>query len=169
MTSDLFQENERIRNLQAMLRYLSFVWNNTYLRVNVNGEYDDGSRNAIRNYQQNKGLPVTGITDIITWNSIRDDYDKEKTLRETVYIAPIPAEPMYSTNVGERSDAVIILQVILSALRSIYELPRVTISGVYGPETEDAVRIFQTANRLPSTGIADRITWKKLAEEFNSL
>ncbi len=168
MIYDLSNRITLTENLQRMLRYLSFAMNEPELRVNVNGEYDNRTERAVRRYQEIAGLPVTGETDIETWNRIKIDYDRERTLREEIYIAPVPRDPSYTTGYGERSDTVAILQIILSALRQVYEYPEVSITGIYGQQTADAVRVFQRANGLEETGIADRITWHRLADEFLS-
>ena len=43
-------------------------------------------------------------------------------------------------------------------------IPGIGVDGIFGPETEAAVRAFQRAYRLPDTGVVDRITWQALAE-----
>ncbi len=169
MTYDLTNERVLTENLQRMLRYLSFAWNDERLRVNVNGEFDERTGNAVRNYQEISGLPVTEVVDLNTWNRIRDDYDRESERRTPVFIIPTSGDGDYFTRIGERSDNVIILQVILGALRLYYDYPHVPVSGVYGPQTAEAIRLFQVANGLSDTGATDIITWKRLAEEYNAL
>lgn len=41
----------------------------------------------------------------------------------------------------------------------------VTVDGIYGAETEDAVKIFQRFYGLPSTGEVDTTTWSALTNE----
>lgn len=168
MFVNVTDEKGRIEMLQRMLRYLSFVNDESGLRTDVSGTFDSRTASAVRNYQASRGLPVTGTADLDTWNSIRDEYEREVALREPVYIRPIPNNADYSTNLAERSDVVVILQVILGALRQRYDFPPVPISGIYTPPTAEAVRIFQSANELEPTGTADRATWQKLSDEYNS-
>ncbi len=40
--------------------------------------------------------------------------------------------------------------------------------GVFGPDTERAVRQFQLYYGIPPTGTVDLNTWKKIKEEYNS-
>ena len=55
-----------------------------------------------------------------------------------------------------------------SAKRATEPLPQKTVNrllsidGVYGPNTETAVKQFQTKVGLPSTGIVDRATWEAI-------
>jgi len=169
MLYDLSDERVRIENLQRMLRYLSFANNDPSIRVVISGNYDEGTNQSVRSFQQKNNIPVTGITDLETWTKIKEFYDREQRIRKPLLIRPIPNDPNYNTNSGERSDIVIILQAMLGALKDKYDYPTVPISGLYGPQTESAIRIFQKKNGLTSNGIADRETWQYLAEEYNSL
>ncbi len=152
-----------------MLRYLSFAYDDESLRVRVNGEYDRATSDAVRYYQGINDLPESGNVDMQTWDGITREYRDETRRRAPVYIYPIPRDPYHINRVGERSDVIMILQIILGALRQNYGYPAPPISGVYGRETADAVRYYQKVNGLPVTGEADRETWRRLAEEYNSL
>ena len=55
------------------------------------------------------------------------------------------------------------LNVIAGAYPAI---PRVTVDGVYGPATANAVREFQSVFGLPQTGIVDYRTWYKISEIY---
>jgi len=169
MTEDLTVQANLIKNLQEMIRYLSIANDDIETRVNVSGVYDELTERAVRKYQREQGYRETGSVDLETWNYIRDKYTHEKRLREDVFIIPISRDAFYETRIGERSDTVAILQIILSALRLFYEYPEVPLSGIYGPQTESAISEFQGANGLNKTGIADRNTWRRLSEEYNAL
>lgn len=43
-------------------------------------------------------------------------------------------------------------------------LPAVSVDGIYGAETAEAVRIFQRYVSLPQTGRVDPLTWRALAD-----
>jgi peptidoglycan hydrolase-like protein with peptidoglycan-binding domain len=42
------------------------------------------------------------------------------------------------------------------------DLISVTVDGVYGPSTVDAIRVFQGRSELPVTGVVDPATWRRL-------
>lgn len=42
------------------------------------------------------------------------------------------------------------------------EIPKVTMDGIYGDLTRDAVKAFQKNEELPETGIVDYPTWQRL-------
>lgn len=46
------------------------------------------------------------------------------------------------------------------------EVPHVGIDGIYGEETREAVRAFQTLFALPRTGIVDQETFYALYRNF---
>lgn len=169
MFINISDDRVRIENLQRMLRYLGFAYGHDGLIISVSGTFDPATAEAVRHYQEMNSLPVTGVVDMKTWDSIVRDYEWEVSLRLPVYIYPIPENADYATKKAERSDVVLILQVILGALRQNYDYPPVPLSGVYGPQTADAVRIYQEIRGLPQTGEADRTTWRHLSEEFNNL
>ena len=38
--------------------------------------------------------------------------------------------------------------------------------GIYGPDTMEAVRVFQRKNKLPATGVTDQETWDRVVELY---
>ena len=169
MFVNISDDQSRTEVLQRMLRYLAFAYGDDALRVSVSGLFDPATTRAVRYYQKTNSLPQTGVVDLETWDLIVSDYEREAELRLPVYIYPMPQDPYYVTRREERSDVVLILQVILGALRQNYEYSAVPLSGVYGAETVAAVRTYQGIRGLPQTGEADRTTWRYLTEEFNNL
>lgn len=67
---------------------------------------------------------------------------------------------------GDRNKQVEHLQVLLTSESSIY--PKGLITGYFGPLTENAVKTFQKRYKLPTTGMADTATLKKL-EQLSSI
>lgn len=68
----------------------------------------------------------------------------------------------------ERSDLVMILQLMLNELRIRYDgFGPIPLSGIYDELTEDAVRQFQRINLLPTDGITDIRTWNRMAQQYN--
>ena len=46
------------------------------------------------------------------------------------------------------------------------KIPRISIDGIYGEETKDAVMAFQSLNNINATGIVDLITFDALYREY---
>lgn len=40
------------------------------------------------------------------------------------------------------------------------------VDGIFGPETAEAVRMYQAANQLPVTGQVDSRTWERLVQDY---
>ena len=56
------------------------------------------------------------------------------------------------------------LQYMLNRLAQEYDFLRsLSIDGIFGETTEQAVRDFQRIQRLPEDGRVDRVTWNRLA------
>lgn len=65
--------------------------------------------------------------------------------------------------IDKKSEAVREVQTYLRELSTVYkELPRLSIDGVYGEETREAVRVFQRMTGLSVTGDTDEETFSLL-------
>lgn len=64
-----------VRNLQIMLREI-FLYENILPEVIVDGIFDEVTKEAVLVFQENNGLPNTGIVDIITFEKIVEKYNK---------------------------------------------------------------------------------------------
>ena len=83
-------------------------------------------------------------------------------------MAGIPASwPGYVLANGSSGDAVLQIQEQLNAIANNYPLiPKLTVDGIYGPATEQAVRTFQGIFGLIQDGIVGRRTWYKIQEIY---
>ncbi|MBO5797494.1 MAG: peptidoglycan-binding protein, partial [Clostridia bacterium] len=50
--------------------------------------------------------------------------------------------------------------------RSFPRIPLLAVDGIYGPETAEAVRVFQELFGLSPTGEVDSTTWEALGREY---
>jgi hypothetical protein len=73
-------------------------------------------------------------------------------------------------SMGSQGFAVTTLQYLLQELEHTYgELIAPPMDGIYGEQTQSAVRAFQLRNALPPDGIADLLTWNRIVDQYNSL
>ncbi|MBR5155379.1 MAG: peptidoglycan-binding protein [Clostridia bacterium] len=78
-------------------------------------------------------------------------------------------EERYSSG-RDQSPNISELQEYLSYIADyIRDIPKIYPDGIYGPETQAAVRAFQTKYGLPQTGEADLATWTKIVSTFDDL
>lgn len=165
-------ENQAVatENLQRYLRQLSF-WE-AITPPPIDGIFDDATERALSEYQALRGLPVTGVADRETWERLYADYRASLAAHSPPrQISAFYLEPEgYVIGEGSVGFAVYALQHMLSELRHSYvELEGIVPTGVYDEATANAVRFFQTENRIPNEGGVGMMTWNELADRYNTL
>ena len=153
----------RTRILQRMLRALAES------DIRESGQYDEATREAVRRFQRMRGYPATGIADRRTWEEMSRLYREREADAMIEGIRPFVGRErrIYPR---ERSDLVMILQLILNELRIRYDgFGPIPLSGIYDEMTEEAVREFQRINLLPTDGITDARTWNRMARQYNDV
>lgn len=158
----------RVQQLQYFIAVLGEFY--TSIRpISITGSYDRQTENAVRDIQQNFGLPVDGIVGLQTWQQIYSAYlgiiDTQQGIEGGV--ARYPGQVLA---VGSRGEEVRLLQSYLQTIAQfIDEVPPVTPDGVFGPRTEEAVRAVQRLFALEETGAVDPLTWVAIASLYSDL
>lgn len=125
------------------VRLLQFVLNDFGYDLSRDGVFGENTQTAVLNFQKNNGLSQDGIVGPRTWEKLLNLNPNSSTIRR-----------------GARSSNVVFLQrKLLSKLYPITDL-----DGIFGPETETAVRQFQTENGLTADGIVGPLTWARVSE-----
>ncbi|MCK7607531.1 peptidoglycan-binding protein [Geobacillus stearothermophilus] len=138
-----------VRKLQQQLKQLGYF---TY--SDITGYYGVLTADAIRRFQRDNSLPVTGAVDNQTVARLASAV-KAKTTSP----APIERERLaVRLSIGALGDDVKRIQTKLKELGYFWT----DITGYYGTATADAVRRFQQAAQLPATGIVDGETYERL-------
>lgn len=83
-------------------------------------------------------------------------------------VAGVPSSwPGSNLTVGSSGESVRQMQDQLNAIANVYTvIPRIAVDGAYGPQTQEAVRIFQQTFGLPANGIVDFPTWYRISEIY---
>lgn len=99
---------------------------------------------------------------------IRYYYGSDMFINTAEAISGIPASwPGYDLTVGSRGEKVRQMQQQLARIARNYPaIPVITADGIYGPQTENAVRIFQGIFNLPQTGVVDYPTWYEISNIY---
>ena len=160
-------ETQAIYNLQRYLRQLS-RFDSDIPSVDEDGIFGDETRASLAAFQQKYGLPVTGTADPDTWARLFNEYlatVEARTRPDPVYLFPrFPAD--YSVGRGDENLLVGVIQYLLREIITLYgrDSSALPLNGVFDEITEQAVKDFQTVNRLPPDGRVDRVTWNRLAQ-----
>ena len=154
-----------VRSLQTMLRVLA-ERDDRYTPIIPDGVYSSQTMTAVSNFQRNHGLPVTGITDQITWEAIVAEYEPALTHVDEAQVVEIILNPNEVIRRGQSSPYLYVAQAMLLVLSEIYGIGRPSQSGALDTPTSDSLASFQTLNNLPMTGELDKVTWKHLALHF---
>lgn len=155
-----------VRSLQTMLRVLQ-KQDDSYAEVIPDGIYGPQTTRAVSQFQKMHGLPVTGVTDQTTWDTIVPHFELAQTEVN-------PAEPLeLSLNANQvlsqndENPLVYILQAVLCVLARAYScMGTPQQSGKMDVATVDALSSFQTLCGMPPTGQLDKKTWKQLAMHY---
>ena len=155
-----------VRSLQQMLRTLH-EQDDRHVRLIPDGIYGPKTREAVSSFQRLHGLPVTGITDQLTWETIAAAYEPARV--EVDHAQPV--EIILNTNQvigrGEESPYLFIAQSMLLVLSRQYgSVTEPSHSGILDEATAQALASFQALTGLPQTGTLDKHTWKNLALHF---
>ncbi len=161
-------------NVRVIQYYLNLIaeFNNFIPSVAIDGIYGSATAESVRAFQRSEGLSETGIVDQATWDALYSRYlsvvaGLPPDFRRTG--APVyPGTPLRRGLTGNEN--VRLLQTYLNKIAETNsEIPTVSVTGNFGPETERAVLAFQRAYGLPPRGIVGVNTWNAIAEQYNDL
>lgn len=159
-----------ITTLQYYLNMIAYFNPNLSL-FTIDGVFGDETLNAVNNFQREYGLPVDGVVGRETWNKITEVYDNIINALPSEYKTDMgkPYPGYFLTN-GEQGENVRTIQTYLSLISdNIKAIPPVTVDGIYGNETENAVRTFQELYGIPATGYVGPVTWLEIARQYELL
>lgn len=136
--------------------------------VAIDGSFGPSTEAAVRAFQEAYGLPVSGIVDEETWVTLYNAYRGIVTSSPQYYgEVPVVPFPGYLLLLGMQGDEISLLQEYLREISEVYpEIPTVTVNGVFGTATRDAVIAFQRQFGLNPTGIVDALTWDAITDVY---
>lgn len=125
-----------VEELQRRLYYYGFY------QGRIDGRFDSRTEQALKDFQRNYNLWVSGVTDSDTWRALGIQCRHQQS-------TGCPTLRM-----GSRGSAISFLQSLLQR-RGYY----VVIDGIYGVGTKDAVSALQRDYGLPITGEVNQNVW----------
>lgn len=95
-------------------------------------------------------------------------YGSDMYINTADSIAGVPSSwPGYDLTIGSSGEKVRQMQQQLNRIARNYPaIPTVSVDGIYGPGTAEAVRTFQGIFDLPQTGVVDYPTWYSISNIY---
>ena len=161
---------EDVKELQTRLTELG------YYKGKISGDYLEGTRNGISQFQKNNGLEETGVADPVTQETLYSfgavgKYDVEEATPTPIsdlsfYLvdenenAPVmPDEPVpYTKTLKSGTTKSALVKQLQERMQQLgyYDGP---VSGNFMEKTLAAVKKIQTQNGMKATGTVDEDTW----------
>ncbi|MDO5153661.1 MAG: peptidoglycan-binding protein [Eubacteriales bacterium] len=140
----------------------------------VDGIFGAQTEAAVRKFQEIFNLTVDGIVGRSTWYALVRYYIAVTSMAELRSQGQrFYANSWATTNPiqqGDQGVRVEHLQYMLSVLSSyIPEIPPITVDGIYGSATRNAVLAAQRRFGLPQTGIVNYETWTEIYDQFSGI
>ncbi len=131
-------------------------------------QYCDGRQVQCPNWMTQWGSKALGDQGYSAIEILRYFYGDNMYINTAEEISGIPSSwPGYNLTIGSTGDKVRQIQEQINGIANAYPaIPRVTVDGIFGPNTAAAVREIQSVFGLPVTGIVDYPTWYKISERY---
>ena len=145
--------------------------------LTVDGIFGSSMTSTVKKFQKQFNLTADGVVGRQTWYKISYIYVSVKDLAELTSEGETSSGTLSdgtwggtTLRTGSTGSAVEQLQFWLNTLAQ-YEssIPSLTVDGVYGTGTANAVRAFQRKYGLTVDGVVGRDTWTELYDQFRSI
>lgn len=102
---------------------------------------------------------------------LRYYYGDDIYLEQADKVSGIPLSfPGEALIVGSSGEAVRTIQQQLNSISNTYSaIPKLAVDGIYGENTANAVKKFQSIFNLPQTGVVDFATWYEISQIYVSI
>ncbi len=140
----------------------------------VDGIFGAQTEAAVRRFQEVFDLEPDGVVGKATWYALVRIYTAVTSLSELrsqgqrfYAISWATTNPISRGDTGVKVEH---LQYMLSVLSAyIPEIPPVTVDGIFGSATENAVLAAQRRFGLPQTGVVNAETWDEIYYQFSGI
>lgn len=165
------QSNDDVRTIQIRLNRIATNYPGIPKIAFPDGIFDQNTENSVKEFQRIFGLIQDGIVGNATWYKILQVYNGVKRLNELtsegIALSEVTKQFPSVLSLGSRGVGVLNLQYYINYLSEFYStIPSVAQDGIFGPDTEAAVRDMQTTFGLVSDGIVGEQTWNAMYNNY---
>jgi peptidoglycan hydrolase-like protein with peptidoglycan-binding domain len=162
---------DEVRRLQIRLNRISDNYPSIPKIALPDGVFSFDTEDAVKRFQEIFGLTPDGVVGNATWYKVLFIYNAVKRLNELnsegITLSEVTDQFSEATRLGDTGDNVRNIQYLLAYLAQFYDrIPPVSLDGIYGEETENAVKAFQSLFELDVTGEVDLKTWDALYRTY---
>lgn len=170
----LGSSGDNVRLLQLRLNRISSNYPLIPKIAAVDGIFAEDTQAALRTFQEIFGLEPTGVADSGTWYTVIRIYNAVKRLNELdsegIKLDEITKQYPGALALGSVGLGVSNLQYFLSYLSQFYnDIPPVTIDGIFGNETRDAVIAAQRTFGMTEDGVVGELTWNAIYNAYRGI
>ena len=148
------------------------VFDNYLSRPNVKQpiltQYCDGQRVTCPNWMTQWGSKNLGDQGYEAIEILRYYYGEDMYINFAEEVSGVPSSyPGYPLDIGSVGENVVKIQEQLNRISDNYPLiSKLTVDGIFGERTQNAVKVFQSVFGLTPDGIVGPRTWYKIQEIF---
>lgn len=132
-------------------------------------QYCDGRRVSCPNWMTQWGSKYLADQGYSAIEILRYYYGQDIYINTAEAVSGVPISwPGSNLDIGSSGEDVRQIQEQLNVISEVYSaIPEIDlVDGIYGEETQDSVRKFQSVFGLPQTGIVNYRTWYKIQEIY---
>ena len=161
------------RNIfESISQVVDEIFDNYLSRPNVKQpiltQYCDGKKSSCPDWMTQWGSKYLGDQGYSSIDILRYYYGDNMYINTAEQIQGIPSSwPGADLYIGASGQKVRQLHEQLNLIGDYYTaIPALTVDGIYGERTAEAVRQFQRINNMPQTGVVDFPTWYRISDRY---
>ena len=138
------------------------------IRQPLFAQYNDGRRTNIPGRLSQWGSQELGERGFSAINILKYYYGQDIYLTQAEKVSGVPTSyPGEALRLGSSGPNVRSIQERLNAISNNFPaIPRLRVDGEFGPETENAVRVFQGVFHLAQDGVVGFATWYRISHIY---
>ena len=167
---DVLREGDQGTEVEVLQYYLAILgqYNSMLNPIAIDGIFGPSTKRAVIEFQNLYGLSPDGIVGRNTWAAILNAYDDIIESRPPDFV--VETDPLFQGTFlreGSSGAYVTLLQEYLFRISQAYpQLPSVSVTGYFGPQTKNAVIAFQKYYGYVADELVGPILWNDIVSAY---